>query len=255
LQLVLTFPNQGTNMLQYLELAFPPSSDRFDIVVFSNRAIFSYAFRKLVEESTNLKVSLLPTYVVYCSRIDEQFSGLLVVSIEKADSAGIKILQHIRESLPLARVLLVLPSSTEVCGQEFQSQAHSIWSEYSTIPELLEATIITLKGGTWLEKQVSACSQPVFAEKLPQQNRSGVDDATPSSIHWKRLTDREIQILKLMAVGYSNQQIAESLYISVSTVKNHSARLFSKLGTKNRTGAVIKAIETGVLSQDAEQVF
>lgn len=242
-------------MLHHLELPSPPSSDRFDIVVFSNRGIFSYAFRKLIEESTNLKVTLLPIYVVYCSQIHRGFSGLLVISIEKSDLSGITILQHIRESLPLARILLILPSSMEICRQEFQAYAHSIWSENSTIQELLEATIMTLKGGIWIEKQVSAYSQPTYEEKLPQQNRSGFDDATPPSIDYKRLTDREIQILKLMAEGYSNQQIAKSLYISVSTVKNHSARLFSKLGTKNRTGAVIKALETGVFSNDIEQVF
>jgi DNA-binding NarL/FixJ family response regulator len=242
-------------MIQHLELASPLSSDRFDIVVFSNRAIFSYAFRKLIEESTNLKVILLPTYVVYCSRISQGFSGLLVLSIEKADLLESKVLQHIREALPLARVLLILPASTEFCEDDLQTYAHSIWSENSTISELLEATIITLKGGAWIEKQVSAYSRTDFERNLPQQHNVLEANSTPSSILWKRLTDREIQILKLMAIGYSNQQIAESLFISVSTVKNHSARLFAKLGTKNRTGAVLKAIEMGVISHDKDQDF
>lgn len=235
-------------MLQHLSFTVPTPSEGFDIVVFSNRALFSYAFRKLIEESTNLKVSLLPVYAAYCSRLDQGFSGLLVVSLETTDSAGLEVLQYLRESLPLARVLVALSSLADVCTQDIQHQAHSIWSESSTILDLLEAAIITLKGGTWIEKQLF--SVKLISEVKPISRDSHQEHGIVTTSQWKRLTDREIQILKLMSEGYSNQQIAERLFISISTVKNHSARLFTKLGIKNRTSAVLKAIESGILSRE-----
>jgi DNA-binding NarL/FixJ family response regulator len=246
-------PRRGNAMLHPLDLTVPTPSERFDIVVFSNRAIFSFAFKRLIEESTSLTVSLLPVHSVYCSRLEQNFSGLIVVSMDTGD-LDCMLLKHIRESLPLARILLVLPTHADVFTQEIQRQAHSVWSERSSITELLEAAIITFKGGTWIERKSSIYPKPAPARKLLQQEYPQEASDTQPSAHWKSLTEREIQILKLMSEGHSNQQIAESLYISVSTVKNHSARLFSKLGVRNRTGAVIKAIETGLLSQQASLV-
>ena len=62
------------------------------------------------------------------------------------------------------------------------------------------------------------------------------------------LSPREVEVLRLVARGYSNQQIARELLISTSTTKNHLQRILAKLGATDRTQAVVIAIETGVLS-------
>jgi DNA-binding NarL/FixJ family response regulator len=61
------------------------------------------------------------------------------------------------------------------------------------------------------------------------------------------LTDRESEILRLMTGGYSNREIAEALDISEGTVKNHVSNILSKLGVRDRTRAVLKAIQHGYL--------
>lgn len=61
------------------------------------------------------------------------------------------------------------------------------------------------------------------------------------------LTKRELEILVLMGTGKSNKQIAGELYISQDTVKNHISNIFSKMGVKNRTEAVILAQKKGVI--------
>jgi DNA-binding NarL/FixJ family response regulator len=61
------------------------------------------------------------------------------------------------------------------------------------------------------------------------------------------LTDRESAILRLMTGGYSNREIAEALDISEGTVKNHVSNILSKLGVHDRTRAVLKAIQHGIL--------
>ena len=55
------------------------------------------------------------------------------------------------------------------------------------------------------------------------------------------LSNREIEVLQLMAAGLSNQEIANQLYVSLSTVKTHSAKLFEKMDVKRRTQAIEKA--------------
>jgi DNA-binding NarL/FixJ family response regulator len=63
------------------------------------------------------------------------------------------------------------------------------------------------------------------------------------------LTDRECEVLQKMADGLSNQEIADSLFISIHTVKTHSSKIFEKLGVKRRTQAVVRAKELGLLSE------
>jgi DNA-binding NarL/FixJ family response regulator len=61
------------------------------------------------------------------------------------------------------------------------------------------------------------------------------------------LTDRETEILRLMAGGYSNKEIANSLGVAEGTVKNHVSNILSKLGVRDRTRAVLKAFELGIV--------
>ena len=62
------------------------------------------------------------------------------------------------------------------------------------------------------------------------------------------LSKRELDVLSLIAQGLSNQEIAEELFISISTVKTHTSNIYSKLGTKNRAGAILVARNSGLVA-------
>jgi len=61
------------------------------------------------------------------------------------------------------------------------------------------------------------------------------------------LTEREVEILRLVAGGYSNREIAGAVHLAEGTVKNHLSSVLSKLGVRDRTRAVLKAVELGIL--------
>jgi ATP/maltotriose-dependent transcriptional regulator MalT len=63
------------------------------------------------------------------------------------------------------------------------------------------------------------------------------------------LSERELEVLRLVAEGLSNREIAERLYVSVRTVKFHTGNVFGKLGAANRTQAVKRAREAGLLGE------
>ncbi len=96
--------------------------------------------------------------------------------------------------------------------------------------------------GIWLATQlVKPKVQKVVVEKevivpLP-------DDFTINEKELKNLnlTNREYEVLQLLTKGYSNSDIAENLYLSLSTVKTHVSNLFSKMNVKSRTQAIEKA--------------
>ncbi len=88
--------------------------------------------------------------------------------------------------------------------------------------------------------------QPVVTQRLLQglsrmrNEFSSLDQPDP-------LTERETEILRLMAGGYSNKEIANSLRVAEGTVKNHVSNILSKLGVRDRTRAVLKAFEIGIV--------
>ncbi|MCB0153326.1 MAG: response regulator transcription factor, partial [Anaerolineae bacterium] len=69
----------------------------------------------------------------------------------------------------------------------------------------------------------------------------------PSAPLLEALSDRELELLQLVAGGSSNKEIADSLFITVGTVKKHLNNIFGKLDTKNRTEAVARARELGLV--------
>ena len=105
--------------------------------------------------------------------------------------------------------------------------------------ERLTSAIRTLaEGGT--------CIEPVITERIVRAlGESNV--AFDSAELPEPLTDREKTILRLLAGGYSNKEISELLNISDGTVKNHISNLLAKLGVRDRTRAVLKAIDLGVI--------
>ena len=62
------------------------------------------------------------------------------------------------------------------------------------------------------------------------------------------ISKREYEVLTLLGTGMSNQEIADALFISQNTVKTHTSRLFEKLAVKNRTHAILKSKELGIIS-------
>ena len=62
------------------------------------------------------------------------------------------------------------------------------------------------------------------------------------------ISKREYEVLTLLGTGMSNQEIADTLFISQNTVKTHTSRLFEKLAVKNRTHAILKSKELGIIA-------
>ncbi|WP_166837977.1 response regulator transcription factor [Rheinheimera pleomorphica] len=108
-----------------------------------------------------------------------------------------------------------------------------------SLDTLVEA-ISTLAGGaSWFA--------PNITERLLGNVRAGNSDfSMPAQL--EPLTDKELQILQLMAAGYSNKEIATALYKSEGTVKNQCSAILSKLGVRDRTRAVLLALELGLIS-------
>ncbi len=97
------------------------------------------------------------------------------------------------------------------------------------------ATLGAKISSAYLRKVVALCGMPMLPDAMP----SGGDPGMPEGI--VPLTAREREILQLMAQGYSNQKIADRLYVSINTIKTHISNLFDKLEVRSRVEALVRA--------------
>jgi DNA-binding NarL/FixJ family response regulator len=86
--------------------------------------------------------------------------------------------------------------------------------------------------------------QPAITERLLRATRT--DRCRDDDIA-ERLTEREIEVVRLMSGGYSNREIAHALGTAEGTIKNHVSSILAKFGVRDRTRAVLKALESGLL--------
>ena len=92
---------------------------------------------------------------------------------------------------------------------------------------------------------------PGVAPRLLDQYRRLVVPTAREAARLQLLTDRENEILKLMARGATNAEIAETLHVAEATVKTHIGSIFAKLGVRDRAAAIVFAYDHGVITPGA----
>jgi DNA-binding NarL/FixJ family response regulator len=107
--------------------------------------------------------------------------------------------------------------------------------------DLVGAIRVTARGGSWLDPRVA--KRVLTAVR----HRPGAAGQGPGR-SVDRVSERELEVLKLIASGANNAEIAESLYVSERTVKGHISAIFGKLGIRDRPAAIICAYDAGVVT-------
>lgn len=115
--------------------------------------------------------------------------------------------------------------------------------------DIAHAIEVVAEGNALVEPSVMKRMIEAFTSSS-SKTAGGVKDSQQENI-LKTLTERELEILKLVAKGMSNDEIASELFISVATVKTHVSRLLAKTGTHDRSQLVVFAYENGVVSPGA----
>lgn len=134
--------------------------------------------------------------------------------------------------LPIPVLVLLDAGDSALVSTILRSGIHGAISDDATAEEL-ESAVHALHAGLVVTTPASLAAllpEPVLADHLPE-----------------RLSERELEVLELIAEGLSNKTIAHRLNISEHTVKTHVASIFSKLGSSSRTEAVSQAIRRGLV--------
>jgi DNA-binding NarL/FixJ family response regulator len=169
-----------------------------------------------------------------CNGIEgiEQFRShrpdVTLMDLQMPEMNGLDALIAIRSEFPEARVIVLTTYAGDVsCKRAMKAGAHAYILKGNVRKDLLD-TIRAVRAGKKL----------VHAEVAAELASHAADDA---------LTEREIEVLSLIAAGNSNKLIADQLSISEDTVKGHVKRLLSKLGVNDRTHAVTVGLKRGII--------
>jgi DNA-binding NarL/FixJ family response regulator len=168
--------------------------------------------------------------------IEETKPDVVLLDLRMPKLDGVGVLKHFRGRFP---TLILTTFDDDANLFDAVRAGAKGWLLKDVSLERLTGAIRTLaEGGT--------CIEPVITERIVRAlGESNV--AFDSAELPEPLTDREKTILRLLAGGYSNKEISELLNISDGTVKNHISNLLAKLGVRDRTRAVLKAIDLGVI--------
>ena len=165
---------------------------------------------------------------------------VVLLDIRMPDLNGLQALVQIKAKAPAMRVVMLTTYATpDYLIKAIQSGADGYLSK-DTDPQQIPAVVRTV-----------VRDERLLDQDLLRETLSSLD--SPTSVAQSRpiwpttpLTDREIEVLKLIVVGHSNEAIAQALVISIATVKTHVRHILAKLDAPDRTQAAVWAVRSGI---------
>lgn len=167
-----------------------------------------------------------------------QQADVLLLDVRMPRLGGLDVLEMLEASASPPPVLMLTTfDEPELLLEAVRRGAHGFLSKDVSLEELRAALTAVARGDTWFQPALTHALRRGVAAR-PKLEDTGPIDA---------LTEREVEVLRLMAGGLTNREIAATLATAEGTVKNQVSSILSKLGVRDRTLAVLKAIEWGVI--------
>jgi two-component system response regulator NreC len=166
---------------------------------------------------------------------------VILLDVVMPGGSGLDAIPEIREAAPDAKIVtLSMQDDPSYVRQAFASGANGYVLKEAADDELLAAIREVAAGGNYVDPQLGA--------RLAAADATAAAEAASDP-----LTEREHEVLRLLALGHTNQEIAQMLFLSVRTAETHRARIMQKLRIATRAELVRYAIDHGVLAEDGAE--
>jgi DNA-binding NarL/FixJ family response regulator len=165
---------------------------------------------------------------------------VVIMDLNMPGAGGVETTRRLSSLAPLSRVVvLTISADDDDVMNAVMAGACGYLLKDSSIQELIAGIRAASEGESLISPQIAA--------KVLQQLRAQSKDTDAAATIRAELSDRELEVLKLIANGKDNAQIARELYISPKTVKNHISNILMKLQIENRIQAAVYAVRSGIV--------
>ena len=175
-------------------------------------------------------------------RLARSGADVLVLGSDALDEDLIRRTREVAELLPALKILVVRRTGEEQAADCLMAGAGGFLPLDRPLSEVAGAIEVVARGD-------KVCPPQAMRELFARLGELGRERKRRERLEVLELSAREMEILRLMADGMTNQQIARQLYLSVHTVKNHVHRILDALAVQNRWAAVRHAFSTGWLQE------
>ncbi len=208
----------------------------YRVILADDHALFRSGVKRILEEIPGIEVvGEAADGLQLLSLLKKMTTDLVILDISMPKLRGLEAIQEIKASSPEVQVLiLTMHKDAEYLSYALGAGAAGFLLKQDADPELLEALTTIRQGKTYLS--------PAISEVVPDLLRRG---QTPEGTPRELLTNREREILKLLADGKSSKEIGELLFISLRTVQNHRANIMRKLKVRRTTDLIKYAVQKG----------
>lgn len=221
------------------------SGQRIRIIIVDDHAILRQALGQLLEGKPEVEVVGDASNGREAMTLAEKLQpDVILMDMVMPGLNGLEATRQIRKRLPNTRVLILTGyMEDEQILSALRAGASGYVVKRSDTEELLLGIQAVHRGNTYFSSDISdgdAINRYLWQAKK-EDGKVGYD----------LLTSREREVLQLIAEGYSNQRIAQELFISVKTVEAHKAHIMTKLHARNRTDLIRYALRKGLVGLDA----
>jgi DNA-binding NarL/FixJ family response regulator len=163
---------------------------------------------------------------------EEEVPDIILMDIHMPVMNGIEATKRIKERFPQVKIMILTTfQEMEYVIDALQAGAEGYLLKAIDTKDLAAGIRVIANGGTLITKEVA---KVLFAEHIHKEDHGKHNEDITN------LSKRELQVLRCIADGLTNQQISEKLYLSMGTVKNYVSNLYLKLDVSNRTEAIRK---------------
>jgi DNA-binding NarL/FixJ family response regulator len=220
--------------------ASAPGGTHLRVVVVDDHDLFRTGLRNLLETEGIDVVGDAADGAEAVRLVHEVQPDVVVMDLHMPGMDGVEATRRIAHDAPLTRVLtLTISADDEDVLDSILAGACGYILKDASLPELLRGIQAAARG----ESLVS----PPIAAKVLQRVRATATSAQDAAAIQAELSERELQVLKLIANGKDNADIAAELHISPKTVKNHISNILMKLQIENRIQAAVYAVRSGIV--------
>ncbi|MUV36674.1 Chemotaxis response regulator protein-glutamate methylesterase [Lentibacillus sp. JNUCC-1] len=215
------------------------------VLLVEDQAIVRQGLKVILEQDDQIKVTQeAENGQEAIDLLEKHIVDFVMMDVRMPVMNGIEATRLIKKRWPHIKVLILTTfNDDEYAMQALREGASGFMLKTADGGKLIEAVYSTMQGGMTIHDEVAAKVMPRLLESAPEKNPIAQEDCNIE------LSERERAVVKLIGEGKTNKEIADTLFLSIGTVKNYLTQILQKTDLRDRTQLAIYAIRNGLTSE------